>query len=32
VAKPIGVSLAGLVGFGGIGFFLNRRRRVASQG
>jgi len=31
MAKPIGAALAGLVGFGGIGYFLNRRRRVASQ-
>ena len=32
VATPIGATLAGLVSFGGIGYFLNRRRRVASQG
>jgi hypothetical protein len=32
VATPIGATLAGLVGFSGIGYFLNRRRRVASQG
>jgi hypothetical protein len=31
VATPIGATLAGLVGFGGIGYFLNRRRRVALQ-
>ena len=32
LAKPIGASLAGVVGFGGIGYFLNRRRRIASMG
>ena len=32
MATPIGATLAGLVSFGGIGYFLNRRRRVASQG
>jgi hypothetical protein len=32
MATPIGATLAGLVGFSGIGYFLNRRRRVASQG
>jgi hypothetical protein len=32
MATPIGATLAGLVGFCGIGYFLNRRRRVASQG
>jgi hypothetical protein len=32
MATPIGASLAGLVGFGGIGYFLNRRRRIAAQG
>jgi hypothetical protein len=32
MATPIGATLAGLVGFGGIGYFLNRRRRVASRG
>jgi hypothetical protein len=32
VATPIGASLAGLVGFGGIGYFLNRRRRISAQG
>ena len=31
MATPIGATLAGLVGFSGIGYFLNRRRRVASQ-
>lgn len=32
MATPIGATLAGLVGFSGIGYFLNRRRRVASRG
>ena len=32
MATPIGATLAGLVGFGGIGYFLNRRRRIAAQG
>jgi hypothetical protein len=31
MATPIGATLAGLVGFGGIGYFLNRRRRIATQ-
>jgi hypothetical protein len=32
MATPIGATLAGLAGFGGIGYFLSKRRRVASQG
>jgi len=31
IATPIGASLAGLVGLGGVGYFFSRRRRVAAQ-
>lgn len=31
MALPIGVGLAGLLGLGGVGYFLSRRRRVAAQ-
>jgi hypothetical protein len=31
ISLPIGVGLAGLLGVGGVGYFLSRRRRVAAQ-
>lgn len=31
MALPIGAGLAGLLGLGGVGYFLSRRRRIAAQ-